>query len=198
MDSWLANLLVLISSAAFRQLFIKSRKLIDIIYIDFQKALDSLVYSKILSKLTSYGICYEFFLYWIQSFLTDLVQRVFIDGVLSDPIAVSSVVVQDSVLGPLIFNLFINDIVDCFNQDGASHTLGSIFADDLKLYCAYNLLHKNSSLVSTLSNIEIIRMATLNQAQTNALLCRSARHYTIDTSMFFVTRSLNHQTLFVT
>ena len=135
------------------QLSIKSRKLIDIIYIDFQKAFDSLVHSKIPTKLNSYGICYEL-LYWIQSFLTDRVQRVVIDGVLSNPIVVSSGVVQGSVLGPLIFILFINDIVDCFEQDGTSHTLGSIFADDLKLYCDYNLLHENSSLVITLNNIE--------------------------------------------
>ena len=135
------------------QLSIKSRKLIDIIYIDFQKAFDSLVHSKILTKLNSYGICYEL-LYWIQSFLTDRVQRVVIDGVLSNPIVISSGVVQGSVLGPLIFISFINDIVDCFEQDGTSHTLGSIFADDLKLYCDYNLLHENSSLVITLNNIE--------------------------------------------
>ena len=134
-------------------LSIKSKRVIDIIYIDFHKAFDSLVHNKILAKLNSYGVTYEL-LYWIQSFLAGRVQRVVIDGVLSDPIAVLSGVVQGSVLGPLIFILFIDDIVDCFVHDGMNPTSLSIFADDLKLYCAYELQHENSSLINTVSNIE--------------------------------------------
>ena len=86
--------------------------------------------------------------------MTGRVQRVDIDGVLSDPIAVLSGVVQGSVLGPLIFILFIDDIVDCFVHDEMNPTSLSIFADDLKLYCAYELPHENASLINTVSNIE--------------------------------------------
>ena len=77
-----------------------------------------------------------------------------IDGVLSDPIAVLNGVVQGSVLDPLIFILFIDDIVDCFVPGEINPTSLSIFADDLKLYCAYELPHENSSLIDTVSNIE--------------------------------------------
>ena len=58
------------------------------------------------------------------------------------------------VLGPLIFILFIDDIVDCFVPDEIIPTSPSIFAYDLKLYCAYELPHENSSLINTDSDIE--------------------------------------------
>ena len=93
-----------------RHLSIKSKKLIGIIFIDFHKAFDSLVHNKIITKLNSYGVNDEL-LTWIQSFLTNIVQRVVIDGVLSDQIAVLSGVVRGSVLGPAIFISFINDNV---------------------------------------------------------------------------------------
>ena len=136
------------------QLSIKNRKLIDIVYLDFQKAFDSLVHSKILVKLASYGIGYEL-LTWIQTFLTGRSQRVVIEGLLSDPIPVNSGVVQGSVLGPLIFILFINDITDCLDCSEVNPTSCSIFADDLKLYCSYDSVHNNPSLVNTIKNIEM-------------------------------------------
>ena len=58
------------------------------------------------------------------------------------------------MLGPLIFILFIDDIIDCFAPDEMNPTSLRIFADDLKLYCAYELQHENSSLINTVSNIE--------------------------------------------
>ena len=88
---------------------VKNKKLIDIIYLDFKKAFDSSVHPKVIAKIASYGVNYEL-LSWIQAFLTGRSQRVIIDNVLSNPIAVGSGVVQGSVLGPLIFILFINDI----------------------------------------------------------------------------------------
>ena len=127
------------------QLSVKDNKLVDAIYLDFRKAFDSLVHSKILVKLSSYGIGFEL-LSWIQSFLTGRSQRVIVDNALSKPINVSSGVVQGSVLGPLIFILFINDIVDCLSTDGLNTTSCCIFADDLKLYSSYESTCVYSSL----------------------------------------------------
>jgi hypothetical protein len=135
------------------QLSVKDNKLVDAIYLDFRKAFDSLVHSKILVKLSSYGIGFEL-LSWIQSFLTGRSQRVIVDNALSKPINVSSGVVQGSVLGPLIFILFINDIVDCLSTDGLNTTSCCIFADDLKLYSSYESTCVYSSLSITLQNIE--------------------------------------------
>ena len=84
------------------QLSIKGNKLVDIIYLDFKIAFDSLVHTKITAKLESYGIGYEL-LYWLQSFLKGRSQRVIVDNVLSKSIEVTSGVVQGSVLGPTIF-----------------------------------------------------------------------------------------------
>ena len=89
------------------QIAIENEKLIDIIYLDFQKAFDSLVHNKIIAKLSSYGLRYEL-LSWIGEFLTGRMQRVVIDGVLSNPTEALSGVVQGSVLGPLFsFNLLM-------------------------------------------------------------------------------------------
>ena len=62
--------------------------------------------------------------------------------------------VQGSVLGPLIFILFINDIVDCLDTDEVNPTKCCIFADDMKLYSAYEAAMVSSSLSNTLKNIE--------------------------------------------
>ena len=67
----------------------------------------------------------------------------------------TSGVVQGSVLGPLIFLLFIEDIVDCLVSDDVDPTSCCIFADDLKLYSSYNVNSDNSSLSNSLRNIEI-------------------------------------------
>ena len=84
------------------QFSLKNKKSIDIIYIDFKKAFDSLVHSKIIAKFFAYGIGYEL-LSWIQAFLTGHTQRVIVDNALSSSIDVSSGVVQGSVLRHLIF-----------------------------------------------------------------------------------------------
>ena len=136
-----------------RHLSVKNRKFIDIIYLDFKKAFDSLVHPKVIAKIASYGVNYEL-LSWIQAFLTGRSQRVVIENVLSNPIAVGSGVVQGSVLGPLIFILFINDIVDCLDTDEVNPTTCCIFADDMKLYSAYEAATDSSSLSNTLKNIE--------------------------------------------
>ena len=146
------------------QIAIKNKKLIDIIYLDFQKAFDSLVHNKIIAKLSSYGLRYEL-LSWICEFLTGRTQRVVIDGVLSNPIEVLSGVVQGSVLGPLIFILFINDITDCMDLSEVNPTSCSIFADDLKIYCSYDSIHDNSSIINTVGNIE--RWSSLWQLRIN-------------------------------
>ena len=77
------------------------------------------------------------------------------DDMLSSSIPVSSGVVQGSVLGPLIFILFIDDIVDCLYSNEICPTFCSIFADDLKLYCAYDSINDVCSLSNTIRNIEL-------------------------------------------
>ncbi|EGT56861.1 hypothetical protein CAEBREN_32852 [Caenorhabditis brenneri] len=97
------------------------------VYVDFKKAFDTVSFEKLTCRLMSYGIKGQL-LDWIVCFLTNRTQRVNVNGVLSQEKFVLSGVPQGSVLGPLLFLLFINDIGDKFQ----SHFL--LYADDLKLF----------------------------------------------------------------
>ena len=106
----------------------------DIVYIDFSKAFDSIVSSKLLLKLEFYGITGAL-LNWIKAFLSSRIQSVVMDRFFSPVAAVSSGVPQGSVLGPVLFILYINDIGSVCSGD----TTMQLFADDAKLYCNVTL-----------------------------------------------------------
>ena len=98
------------------------------IYIDFAKAFDSVVHSKLLQKLSLLGID-GFLLKWLQSFLENRTQVVKINSSYSETLRVLSGVPQGSVLGPTLFNMYIDDIVL-----SVEHSEILLFADDVKLF----------------------------------------------------------------
>ena len=101
---------------------------VDIIYLDFSKAFDCVPHNLLLYKLRmQFGISNEL-LDWILSYLTSRSQRVLIDGKMSDFIPVTSGVPQGSILGPLLFLLYINDMPTVSNSPTA------LFADDSKCF----------------------------------------------------------------
>jgi len=97
----------------------------DVIYTDFEKAFDKVPHKRLLSKLVSYGLDSKLIL-WIESFLCHRTQRVKVNGMLSESKSVLSGIPQGTVLGPLLFIIFINDLPDVCSS--LSHIF--LFADD--------------------------------------------------------------------
>ena len=100
----------------------------DVIYLDFAKAFDTVSHQKLLFKLEKYGVTGKA-LNWISAYLSNRSQRVYIGSKVSSSVFVPSSVPQGTVLGPILFIIFIDDIVDCVHNAKVR-----LFADDVKLY----------------------------------------------------------------
>ena len=100
-------------------------------------------------KLSGYGIHGNLF-HCISSFLSDWFQRVRVGSFLSNYCSVCSGIPQGSVIGPLLFNLFINDLTDNLN----SSVTTKLFADEVTMYS--NISHVNwcSDFQSTLNMVK--------------------------------------------
>ena len=99
----------------------------DIILLDFSKAFDKVPHERLLLKLAYYGVKGST-LNWIKDFLSSRTQSVVLEGHTSSPLDVLSGVPQGTVLGPLLFLTYINDMPDCTSSDVR------LFADDSLVY----------------------------------------------------------------
>ena len=100
---------------------------VDIFYLDFQKAFDKVLHQRLLLKLKAHGIG-DGIIGWIELWLTDRRQRVVVDGEVSNWKSVFSGVPQGSLLGPLLFLIYINDLDDNITSNVLK------FADDTKVF----------------------------------------------------------------
>lgn len=101
---------------------------VDLILLDFSKAFDKVPHHRLLHKINHYGIRGTTHK-WLKDFLRDRSQQVLVEGAMSSSAAVQSGVPQGSVLGPLMFLLFINDL-----PEYVKHSKVRLFADDCVLY----------------------------------------------------------------
>ena len=91
------------------------------------KAFDTVPHKRLIGKLKSY--CIEYYtLRWIQAFLSDRVQQVNVNGTNSEWANITSGIPQGSVLGPILFVLYINDLP----KNIVSNVY--MFADDTKIF----------------------------------------------------------------
>ena len=100
---------------------------LDAIYLDFEKAFDSVPHRRLIMKLNRHGLSGKL-LNWLQSFLTDRMQQVVVGEGASGWCKVTSGVPQGSVLGPVLFTIYVNDL------PGQTISSMKMFADDAKLY----------------------------------------------------------------
>ena len=99
----------------------------DVIYLDYAKAFDKVDHQILLQKLYQYGIRGKL-LSWLNSYLSDRSQTVVVNGHHSKPELVKSGVPQGTVLGPVLFIIYLNDLESCIK-----HSIASSFADDTRL-----------------------------------------------------------------
>ena len=104
---------------------------IDVIYTDFQKAFDKVPHQRLLRKLHSYGVN-DITLQWIKDFLCNRKQRVGLNNSYSGWYKVESGIPQGSILGLVLFLIYINDLPE-FCDESTQESDIYLYADDAKV-----------------------------------------------------------------
>ena len=108
--------------------YIEEGKCVDVLYTDFSKAFVSVPHTRLISKIETYGISGKL-LDWINAFIGNRKQRVKVKDCLSQWANVTSGVPRGSVLGRILFLIYINDM------PFEVQNICKLFSDDVKLFC---------------------------------------------------------------
>ena len=138
----------------------------DVIFLDLSKAFDSVPHERLLLKLNRYSIDGQLYL-WFRNFLTNRRQRVQIRGSYSDWSPVISGVPHVSILGPIMFFIYVNDIHNIITSTA------KLFADDTKIYRQINKVEDSIALQSDLTALDL--WADLWQVKFNPNKCEVMR-----------------------
>lgn len=124
-----------------------NRTQVDAVYTDYSKAFDKIDHKVLLTKLANHGFHGDLFR-WLSSYVLNRSQAVTVGGFSSVWKIITSGVPQGSILGPLLFSIYINDITICFQN---ARIL--LFADDMKIYLPINSLDCCARLQSDLDRL---------------------------------------------
>ena len=140
-----------------------------VLFLDFTKAFDTVNHDILVDKLESYGIR-GVAKNWFKSYLTNREQLVSINDTLSSKLPVKCGVPQGSVLGPILFLLYINDIANSYN----SRSKCFLFADDTSLFSSAKNIHElETTLNEDLCNIQewlLCNKLSLNVSKSNCVI----------------------------
>ena len=121
---------------------------IDILYLDYAKAFDTVPHQRLLNQVESFGITGKT-LQWIRSFLSNRKQKVRTNGAESSWSSVMSGIPQGSIMGPILFTLFVNDLPQSISS------IISMFADDTKVYLPLTADNSSEDLVADLNYLQL-------------------------------------------
>ena len=153
----------LISCLDFWTRTIDENRTVDVIYLDIAKAFDSVSHIKLIQKMISYGFHVKV-VNWVQSYLSGRSQFVQIDDSVSRNCSVTSGVPQGSLLGPVLFLIYINDLIDYIKSASFK-----FYADDAKIYISTSKNTQNTELVYELG--QVMRWAKNVQLQIAVSKC---------------------------
>ena len=143
---------------------IDNRGQVDVIFLDLSKAFDSVSHPHLISKMESFGFTGPL-LQWFKDYLNNRTQSTVINNHKSESANVLSGVPQGSILGPLLFLMFVNDLPSVIQ--GNCYT--ALYADDSKVYKEINSLEDNLQLQEQLDNL--VRWSEDWQLKFNSTKC---------------------------
>jgi hypothetical protein len=157
-----------------------ARGQLDCVYTDYSKAFDRVSHPILLAKLQSLGVDGAL-LSWFASYLTGRMLRVCLSNTVSSSFVALSGVPQGSHLGPILFNIFINDLLTVFDGVGVV-----MFADDLKIYRVI----KSADDCSVLQrNVDaLLDWCSGNALALNVAKCQVVRFYKIKSPIIYTYR----------
>ena len=142
-----------------------------VIFLDLKKAFDTIDHEILLMKLACYGVDDQSLL-WFRSYLNDRQQVCHVNGVYSNKDFITCGVPQGSILGPVLFLLYINDLPKCLD-----HSIARLFADDTNMtFAGCNIKSIQEQMTSDLNNIFqwlCSNKLTLNVLKTDFMLIGS-------------------------